>query len=354
MDILDEYIQTAPDPQCTLDIFKGEWSSSLSAPLDKLTAGSTPLFDDPRIRWAVDQFRGIRDKTVLELGPLEAGHTYMLEQLGAQSIVSVEANTRAYLKCLIIKELLDLKHTHFLCGDFVEYLHENHTCFDIGIASGVLYHMRNPVELIGLLSRTCERVFIWTHYYDEEIISANSVIAEHFTGSLQAEYEGFTHRLYRQEYKTSLDWNGFCGGSAPYSHWMDRESILTCLGYFGFRNIVIGLEQPQHPNGPCFSLTAVNEHLYNNSHKVSTYNIANQRHVFGGSINDDQAAKLSISDARPSKLCSSTVPGINQRDNRSIKYLFGEAKRHYCRGGIIILGVEALAFILRAIKRQVA
>lgn len=88
------------------------------------------------------------DLTVLELGPLEAGHTYMLEKMGARSIVAVEANSRAYLKCLIVKELFELKRAKFLLGDFVAYLKNNTRHFDLCLASGVLYHMQNPAELL--------------------------------------------------------------------------------------------------------------------------------------------------------------------------------------------------------------
>ena len=49
---------------------------------------------------------------ILELGPLEAGHTYALAQLGA-NITAVEANAEAYLKCLLVKELLGIDKAKF-------------------------------------------------------------------------------------------------------------------------------------------------------------------------------------------------------------------------------------------------
>jgi hypothetical protein len=145
MSILDQYTHAAPSPQAAIDIFKGEWTSQL--PLPDLNSGSLPVFEDPRIEWAVAQMGGVKGKTVLELGPLEGGHTYMLERLGAKSVVAVEANARAYLKCLIVKELLGLERAQFLYGDFLEYLRQTSPKFDVCIASGVLYHMREPIEL---------------------------------------------------------------------------------------------------------------------------------------------------------------------------------------------------------------
>lgn len=257
MNPIDEYVMSTPSPQQALDIFKGEWSSKLPECLATLQAGSIPLFEDARIEWCVEQLGGVKGKTVLELGPLEAGHSYMLERSGAATIVSIEANKRAFLKCLIVKELLDLKRTRFLYGDFVEYLKTNQTKFDVCIASGVLYHMRNPAELIALACEISEQLFIWTHYYDQEIISKNLNLAHKFSSGILNEYAGFKHTLYRQDYKAALNWAGFCGGNETFSYWLDRDDILRCLRYFGMNDIQTNFEDPAHINGPSFALTAV-------------------------------------------------------------------------------------------------
>jgi hypothetical protein len=256
MDTLDQYVTTVPNPQNALDIFKGEWSSHLPPHLSEYEAGDVLLFQDARIDWAAEQLGGFKDKTVLELGPLEAGHTYMLENYGAAAITAIEANTRAYLKCLVIKEILGLSRSHFLCGDFIEFLRQTEERFDVCVASGVLYHMRNPAELIGLIAKTSNQVLIWTHYYDAEAIRANTAIASKFPESMPSEYEGFQHTLYRYEYQAALDWQGFCGGTAPYSHWLSREDILKCCQHFGFHRIEVNFETLEHPNGPSLALVA--------------------------------------------------------------------------------------------------
>ena len=53
---------------------------------------------------------------MLELGPLEGAHTYMLDRAGASEVVAIEGNTRAFLKCLITKELLSMPSARFLVG----------------------------------------------------------------------------------------------------------------------------------------------------------------------------------------------------------------------------------------------
>jgi hypothetical protein len=254
--ILDAYLATPPDPQNSLDIFRGEWSSCLPAPFAQYQAGPLPLFEDERIDWAIEQFGGVQGRRILELGPLEGGHSYMLARGGAAEVLAIEANTRAFLRCLIVKELLGMPNVSFRCGDFMAYLHQKPPRFDICIASGVLYHMRNPAELLALIAASAEQCFVWTHYYDADVLHANPLLSPHFTGQESAEYAGFRHTLYHQEYDQALERAQFCGGSATYCRWMGRDDILSCIQHFGFSDIRIAFEDRDHPHGPCFAFVA--------------------------------------------------------------------------------------------------
>src|SRR5262245_1021676 len=192
MSILDRYVTSAPNSQNAIDIFQGTWSARLPEPLAHIEAGTVPSFEDARIPWAACQLGGFENKRVLELGPLEAAQTYLLDRHGATKIVAIEANTIAYLKCLIVKELLGIQHATFLLGDFLPYLRTNERQFDVAIASGVLYHMRNPAELIGLLAQATDRVFLWTHYYDAEPIARKPDLAARHSGQgMPSGYRGF-------------------------------------------------------------------------------------------------------------------------------------------------------------------
>lgn len=252
----DPYVRTAPSAQNAVDIFKGEWASRLPPTLlGDVRAGEVPLFDDDRIKWAIEQFGGARDFTALELGPLEGGHSYMLERQGAASVLAIEANVRAYLKCLITKELLGLQRVNFLCGDFVEYLRSTTNRFDVIVASGVLYHMRDPVELLALMAAHADNLFVWTQYYDESMVRGKSKRALKFSSHKSAESAGFRYTAHRQEYPRRL--SGFCGGSESYSIWLSRPDLLGALAHVGFKDVRIAHEQLDHPNGPCFSFVAM-------------------------------------------------------------------------------------------------
>jgi hypothetical protein len=120
--------------------------------------------------------------------------------------------------------------------------------------------MQNPVELIALLAKRCtQHLFLWTHYYDQAIISASKVHAPRFNYSQPAEYAGFKHTLYRQEYQKALDWGGFCGGSATISNWLSRDDLVRCLQYFGFGDLRFDFDDPSHPNGPALAIIAARQ-----------------------------------------------------------------------------------------------
>lgn len=255
LDLKAEYITTFPCAQNALDVFKGEWNARLPHPLQNLKAGNSLVFEDPRMIWLGGQLNTPGSLRVLECGPHEGAQTYMLEKLGVASILSIEANTHAFLRCLVLKELLGLKRSRFMLGDFVSYLRSSDR-YDLIIASGVLYHLVNPVEAIALMSKITDRVYVWSHYYDEKTTKAHPLLAHHFRSSSSAEHAGFKHTLHRQHYQTRLGNAAFNGGSQHYSHWLSREDLLGSLRFFGFNDISIQYDHADDGPGPNISLLA--------------------------------------------------------------------------------------------------
>lgn len=49
--------------------------------------------------------------------------------------------------------------------------------------------------------------------------------------------------------------DGFCGGIAEGSVWMDRGEVIAFLEGRGYR-VTIGYDEPNHQNGPCACLYA--------------------------------------------------------------------------------------------------
>jgi hypothetical protein len=257
VEILDEYVLTEPSSQNVLDTFKGEWSSCLPAHLGLATQpGVIPLFEDGRVVWAEDVLGQFTDWRILELGPLEGGHSYMFQDRKARQVIAIEANSRAFLKCLCIKDVLKLDKVEFKLGDFMPFLERETSKYDMVFASGVLYHMQDPIRLLELMSKVSDRVFIWTQYYDADVISNREDLKHKFSPLMPLDYGGVTYEYSVQSYKDALDWSGFCGGSQPVSKWLTRNSILKALNQFGFADVQINFDQPDHPNGPAFALCA--------------------------------------------------------------------------------------------------
>lgn len=241
----------APSSQTAVDVFRGRWASDLDELLGVDGTGPNHLFtQDERpfqLATAFGRDGSLDGMTVLEIGPLEAAHTYRLEQLGAASITTVESSVEAWLKCLIVKEQLDLTRSTFLLGDVVEYLQGERPSFDIVMCSGVLYHMADPLSLISEVAAAADRCFVWTHYYDPERHPVKFAPRTEKRADLAVTYWSHTYGDLTK---------GFWGGIAPTASWMTKEDILAAFRHFGMSEVNVIRDDFDHPNGPSFTFTA--------------------------------------------------------------------------------------------------
>ena len=248
----DSCVQGKPINQNLIDLIDG-WVSELP-PEVGVRAGSAALFADGRTDWAIAQLDGVKGQSVLELGPLEGGHTYMLHQAGAR-VTAIEANKRAYIKCLITKELLGLIRARFLLGDFMAWMETDRSRFDLVWATGVLYHMGDPTGFLRLIAARTNRVHIWTHYVPDRF-NPNEEWASPILGVEQRDIAGREVPHYLRTYFDTTGQPLYCGGIYTKSAWLRRSDILLELEKLGFGNIEIGFETTTHPHGPCFALVA--------------------------------------------------------------------------------------------------
>ena len=180
----------------------------------------------------------------------------MLERAGAVSVLAIEANTRAFLRCLVTKEIFGLQRVRFRLGDFMRYLQTTDDTYDVCVASGVLYHMTQPVELIRLITQHSSAVYGWTHYYDAELLSRNLRTAHRISPPQQMSAGDFSCDVFRHEYGTVRTTAAFCGAGTPQAVWMRRDDIERAFRHFGSRFFETGFEQPDHVNGPAFAFVA--------------------------------------------------------------------------------------------------
>lgn len=252
---LDEYVEGSPSAQNAIDALAG-WNMALP-PEVGVIAGPAAFYCDPRIVWALEQFGPLEGRDILELGPLEASHTYMIEQRRPASILAIEANRLSFLRCLVVKELLGLKIAKFELGNFVPWLETAEQRFDLVVASGVLYHMADPVRLLELLSRRTDSLYIWTHYASDDAMPPDDARHKAFVGEPEVvQNHGVAVRCRRRSYWGAWKSKAFCGGLYDLHRWIEKDDIQRLLGALGFDDIRTAHDEPDHPNGPAFSIFA--------------------------------------------------------------------------------------------------
>ncbi|WP_244748323.1 methyltransferase domain-containing protein [Mesorhizobium sp. 131-3-5] len=249
------HIGSAPSAQNAIDAFKGQWVTAFPA-AQGLQAGTSHLHEDPRILWLAEKLGGwLNGKQVLELGPLEAAHTATLLSQGAGSVLAIEANRDAFLRCLVAKEILGLRDASFRLGNFVPFLESETKHWPLIVASGVLYHMTDPLHVLDLLADRTDRLFLWTHVVDDNAMPAGDRRRAALGAPEQRDWHGRTVTLYPRPYGP-LGASTFCGGMDPVPRWIHRDDLLWGLAKLGFDDLAVAHETPDNEHGPSLSILA--------------------------------------------------------------------------------------------------
>jgi hypothetical protein len=254
-----DFAAAAPSPQQTVDIFANQWISAFPNDLG-VTAGWINHFDpevDTRVPWAGTAIPGgFAGKSILELGPFEGYHTASLEWAGAASVTSVEASRTAYLKCLVVKELLGL-NAKLLYGDVNAYLASTADRFDIGWASGILYHQVDPIGFLEGIAAHADTLFLHSHFFDSEALPGMAG-KDRFRPQLDElrSWHGRDICLHRYEYEHDTSQGTFAGGPNSYANWLELPDIEFILQELGIGTLTYGILDRVNPNGPGFFLIA--------------------------------------------------------------------------------------------------
>jgi glycosyltransferase involved in cell wall biosynthesis len=247
-----------PIAENAIALYEGLWTSMTPHSALADTAGNLELVkEDPRARWAIQSFGGLADCRILELGPLEGRQSYSLYRAGAKEIVAIEGNAAAFQRLLAFKNALKLDNLRPLLGDFVPYLEQTQEQFDLVFASGVLYHLEDPLTAIEQMARVAPKLFLWTHIYDAQRVAQHPGWRDRFALPQQWKWHGLAMDGARQRYTDRLR-REFCGGISEGSLWLTRQSLFSALGSLGYR-IIQTQEEAEHPNGPAIWISAIRD-----------------------------------------------------------------------------------------------
>jgi len=140
--------------------------------------------------------------------------------------------------------------------------------YDLIMASGILYHLKQPVDFIYKISPATKRLFIWTHCFEPDLslwnTSLQTLLREgkwDYKNITTKNIGGHQYRLVKQSYGVAIDWNGFCGGTDTFSHWIYKQDLLNLLKWNGFGKIEVAFDAVDHPNGPSFCLYCEKEYF---------------------------------------------------------------------------------------------
>jgi hypothetical protein len=174
----------------------------------------------------LNQAYRIKGRSILEIGPFEGGNTKQLFDLGAKEITAIEANEEFYLKTLLVKEAFSLDSLKLVIGDCNILLDDkdrfDDKSFDLLYASGVLYHMTNPVETIRLFSRLSDTIYVNSHIASDEVPSGEWLEIK--------DKDNNSYRCRRNTYETKEHW----GGVDRSAVWLDRESMFAAFQNMGY------------------------------------------------------------------------------------------------------------------------
>lgn len=233
----DRYVLDLPREANSIALQSGGWKFSYETKSrdeirQSIEADGRPLF----CSMFFPHF-GDADYRILELGPSDGYNTAGLEFHGASDVLAVESSVDAFQRCLILKNYFNLK-AKFLLGDFLKYLDSDIDAPDLIYASGVLYHLTDPVGFLQRCSELSPDLFLWTFVHDEKAIAAHDYEATMFAPHEDETVHLFGHAIvcHRRYYDAELvGGRKFAGGVRSHANWLSRPDLLAILEGLGYR-----------------------------------------------------------------------------------------------------------------------
>jgi hypothetical protein len=210
--------------------------------------GQRDPHEDDRIP-LLASFASPKGMRVLELGPLEAGHSLLLHNLGAREVISLEGRLVNYLKCCVIKNIFQLSSCQFILDDFRNSDLKAYGAFDLCLCMGVLYHVPNPAQLLHRVAEIAPTVWMWTHYADEEYPEEQVTTIEYLDPSTN------TARSYRGKYYHE-ELENVQAGLQRDSFWLMENDLVQMIKDAGFSRCEVLARSSVYEKAKCATIFA--------------------------------------------------------------------------------------------------
>jgi hypothetical protein len=131
------------------------------------------------------------------------------------------------MRCLITKEIAGLTRSKFWLGDFMKALESWDQSYDLIVACGVLYHIKEPLRLLELAARRSRAIYIWTHVVTEEALPPSDPRHLVLAPTLEVhQFHGIDVRAYRRTDGHAEDNVTFCRDTNDGQRWLHRGSVV--------------------------------------------------------------------------------------------------------------------------------
>jgi SAM-dependent methyltransferase len=200
-----------------------------------MSYGVAPQDEDRRLKYIL-YYLDVRDRTVLELGPLYGHFTVMLDKLGARRIIGIEAREENLRICEEQKARYGLRSATFLQHDIEGLYRREETpsvdlTSDVVFNAGLLYHLPDPVAALRWCREQAPEMLLMTHYYEPK--AAQRYPSASFSPTT-VELAGQTASALSFVEGGLVDPQS---GTSRHSLWLREESLVAALLEAGYRRV---------------------------------------------------------------------------------------------------------------------
>ncbi len=185
----------------------------------------------------------LKDKRVIEFGPMDGYQTAALINFGASSVACIEARPENALKTLAAKAAFGWSNVEVILDDFHNVSGSNYGMYDLAFAHGVYYHSFAPFVFFENLFSLSNHIFLGGYIATD---------ADPPTEYVRLEYEGATYRA-----KEHPDGFGMTEGINLKGYYFAADDLERLFTSRGFKIIPISREEQHLPTGRYHRFLAV-------------------------------------------------------------------------------------------------